>query len=519
MTLSLRKLFFITVFLTGAAVLIFEVTAVRALSPHFGTSIYVVSSVLTTILAALSLGYYFGGRLADKFPDIRLLYLIIGFSGLLMNLLYLLSLYFFPYANQLFPITYGPLVLSIFFYFTPAFLLGIDSPFVIKLLTKTGDDSHNGAVVGSVFFWSTVGSITGSLASGFLLIPFIGVKLTFVITATALSLFACIAYLYAYQETKDFTPRLTLLWIFSITIVSVTLATIIIRSLPVSAKISTLLHQSDGYYSQIEIREYRPSSSEVFRILHRDINNSSAIQLGTTTFAFVYPEYARAYRYLQEDTEDLLMIGGGAYTIPRTLLLEDPNLHIDVVEIEPSLYELAQQYFELPDSPRLQNFATDARTFIQTVDKEYDFIFVDAFQSGHFIPTHLSTTEFFGDIRDILSPDGVLVINLIGIPDQNDTTLIGSLIKTIRTSFPNFRLYAASEHTTRIRNITLVAKCDDQPFSLPDTFLIDLKNGSTTPATELAITTERFFLDKQLVFTDDKAPVEMLVAKQILDSE
>jgi spermidine synthase len=511
-----RPLLLSTVFLTGAAVLIFEVTAVRALSPFFGTSIYVVSSVLTIILAALSFGYYVGGRLADRLPDVRALYLIIGFAGLLMNLLYLLSIFLFPIASQLFPVTYGPLVLSFFFFLAPAFLLGIDSPFVIKLLTKSGDDTHNGATVGSVFFWSTVGSIVGSLASGFLLIPFIGVKLTFVLTATTLSIFSSLAYLYTLPHTKNLRPRVPTTWTFSILIVSVLLAATILKTDFANPNRDTLLYRTDGYYSQIEVREQRPSPTKTMRTLHREVNHSSAIELGTTTFAFQYPEYARAYRHLQTETDNFLMIGGGAYTIPRTLLAEDPNLKIDVVEIEPSLYTLAQTYFELATSSRLRNFSTDARAFLNSTHEQYDVIYIDVFQSGLFIPQHLSTVEFFSDVHDQLTAKGVVIINMIGIPGIPEKSLTGSLIKTIQAVFPELQPYTASNHTQGLQNITLIARKDNQPIDFPDSFMIDRKNGTTTAANHRELPLQNFHLAKQMIFTDDLAPVELLVAKQIL---
>jgi Predicted spermidine synthase with an N-terminal membrane domain len=204
-----RLIFFATIFITGAAVLIFEVAAVRALSPYFGASIYVISSVLTVILAALSLGYYFGGRLADRRPEPGVLYIIIGMSGLVMNGLFYLSLHLFPIAGSVLPITFGPLILAAVFFLMPAFLLGIDSPFVIKLLT-TNDTEHNGAVVGSTFFWSTIGSIVGSLISGFVLIPYLGLDYTFVGTATFLSFISlCAAWVIRRHSQLQFHSHST----------------------------------------------------------------------------------------------------------------------------------------------------------------------------------------------------------------------------------------------------------------------------------------------------------------------
>jgi predicted membrane-bound spermidine synthase len=516
MSKHVQSVLFATVFATGAAVLIFELAAVRALSPYFGASIYVVSGVLTVILAALSVGYYFGGRLADKYPESHLLYTIIAGSGLIMNLLIGLSLVVFPIAGALLPITWGPLFLSLIFFFFPAFLLGIDSPFIIKLLTRPNDTKHNGAVVGSTFFWSTCGSIFGSLVSGFFLIPFLGVKLTFVGTATTLTILACIAYLSIHPYNKHSQASLAQKMILAITLLAVVVAAILFRLEPLPSHPGTLLYRGDGYYSQIEVREIELHPRQIVRVLHREINSSSAIELGTTDFTFQYPEYSRAYRALKPDATSYLAIGGGAYTVPRTLLAEDEDLMIDVVEIEPRLIDLAHTYFELPESPRLTNYPMDARVFLNTIDKKYDVIFMDVFQSGHFIPAHLTTTEFFTSIREHLTDDGLLIINTIGAAGINAKTMTGSLIKTLTQTFPNPHTYLASTETSNLYNIIVIARNNNEPSAIPDSFVVDLKNGSTSPATERLIPLKEFYLDAQMVFTDDLAPVEFLIAKRLL---
>lgn len=514
MSHRLKPILFSTVFLTGAAVLIFEIAAVRALSPYFGASIYVVSSVLTVILAALSLGYWFGGRIADRFPDARLLYIIIAFSGMTMNILYLLSLAAFPLAGEILPITFGPLILSTVFFMLPAFLLGIDSPFVIKLLTDTNDPNHNGAVVGSTFFWSTLGSITGSLASGFLLIPLAGLKLTFVGTASILSLLACFAYLVFARRIKN-EQFISLAWIYSVTIISIFAAAVVIRTGYIGPQSENLLYHTDGFYSQIEVRE-RKTDTATIRILRREVNSSSAIKTGTSSLVFEYSEYARLYKVLQDSTDSYLVIGGGAYTIPRTLLLEDPDLSIDVVEIEPKLYGIAKAYFELPSSERLTDYSMDARTFLHTTDKKYDIIFLDAFQSGHFIPPHLTTREFFLSVRDHLTEEGILIANIIGQSGQNEKSLAGSLIKTMQSVFPSLITFTASNDNQRLKNFIVVGNKSGAHIQLSEDFVIDRKNGSSTPAISRQLSLDDFYLDKQIIFTDDKAPVALLLAKQIL---
>ncbi len=297
---------------------------------------------------------------------------------------------------------------------------------------------------------------------------------------------------------------------------SVVVAALILRAESITTKPGKLLHLSDGYYSQIEVREQQPAPGVVYRSLIRDINHSSAMQTGTTTFVFQYAEYARAYRVLQDHSDNLLMIGGGAYTMPRTLLTEDSELRIDVVEIEPKLYELAQAYFDLPDSPRLRNYATDARSFLNITDRQYDVVIADVFQTGHFIPPHLTTREFFRSVRSALTEEGVFIINIIGMVGENEKTMTGSLIKTIQSVFPNVQVYNASNHDQALRNLVAIAKKDDLPFLLPEDFVIDLKNGSAAAASDRVIPLEKFYLEKQMVLTDDLAPVELLVAKQIL---
>jgi Spermidine synthase len=210
------------------------------------------------------------------------------------------------------------------------------------------------------------------------------------------------------------------------------------------------------------------------------------------------------------------LLGGGAYTIPRTLLAEDPALNIDVVEIEPRLFDLAHTYFELPEDPRLRNFVMDARTYLRTTDEYYDVIFADAFQSGHLIPPHLATREFFTAIKDRLTPDGVFIANVIGIRGLDEKSLTGSLLKTIQSVFPELSVYAAQPDEDHIHNMIIMARKDNQKIVLPPDFMIDLKNGSSTPASERERSLAQYHLDKQVILTDDLAPVELLMAKQIL---
>lgn len=510
-------IYYLTVFLTGAAVLIFEVAAVRMLAPYFGSSLYVLSSVLTTILAALSFGYYFGGRIADRFPTAVTLYCIIGLAGIVMLFLQVLALNILPLSNTIFSITSGPLVLSLTLFFIPAFLLGIDSPFVIKLLTQTETSDHNGALVGSIFFFSTIGSIVGSIAAGFFLIPHLGLTLTVSLVSIMLVVWAICALLILrtinphepFPKSLISLPFIVLLGIGSVLYFSY--LTYNYSSKPTTDKI---LYQADGFYSHLKVFE-RNVNDVTFRFLKNDVNHSSAIIPGTTTPVFTYTQLADMFSVNNPDAKKYLVLGGGSYTIPRFIHSQFPAMNIDVAEIEPGLFPLAHEYFELPISEKITNHEQDARVFLQSTSTQYDVIFSDVMNSGLFIPPHLATVEFFEVFKARLAPDGIAILNFIGSLDTTSLSLTGSMIKTIATVFPNYELVALrGPNHTGTQNMLFILRHEGYPITIPDTKIIDYFNETQKIASSLVVNQNSLTLENQTLFTDDKSKIEPLIVKQ-----
>ncbi|MES2749015.1 MAG: fused MFS/spermidine synthase [Patescibacteria group bacterium] len=514
-----RLMYFITVFLTGAAVLIFEVAAVRMLAPYFGSSLYVLSSVLTTILAALSVGYYFGGRIADRLPHPTILYLIIGSAGLIMLFLQVLATYTLPLSNQIFSITTGPLVLSLLLFFIPAFLLGIDSPFVIKLLTQNNTNAdHNGALVGSIFFFSTIGSIVGSISAGFILIPYLGLTLTILLVSVVLIAWALIAaYIIARSNPQPLTsyslplplPLLVIVGIVSAGYFSfITLTADPIKTTDVT------LYQADGYYSNLHIFD-RTMNGTVFRFLKNDVNNSSAIIPGSPAPVFMYTQLANLFTSHNKDAQSYLVLGGGSYTIPRFIHHEHPTMKIDVAEIEPSLYSLAHTYFELPTTPLISSYEQDARVFLQSTSTQYDVIFSDVMNSGLFIPPHVATVEFFESFKARLAPDGIAILNYIGSLNTSSMSLTGSMINTISTVFPNYQLLALRGVDYKgMQNMIFILRHDGQPITIPDQEIIDYFSSTTKSAPSLLVNKNSLQLNNQTLFTDNKSNIEPLIVRE-----
>ena len=183
------------VFITGACVLVVEVVAIRVLSPYFGNTIFTVSSVISVVLAALSLGYYVGGRVADKHPSQHWFFSIIFTSGLLLLVSYVLGTLALPFVGNIFSISSGPLISSLVLFFLPAFLLGTLSPYAVKLQSLSTPQDGIGAVAGKMFFWSTLGSIVGSLLAGFVFIPHIGVDRIMIANGIVLSVLGLVPLL------------------------------------------------------------------------------------------------------------------------------------------------------------------------------------------------------------------------------------------------------------------------------------------------------------------------------------
>lgn len=490
---------FTTVFITGAAVLIIEIAAVRILSPFYGSSLYVLSSVLTVILSALSAGYWYGGWRADKEKSSEVLYSIISISGVFVLGLLLLSQFLLPLLSHTLSPTVGPLFFSFGLFFIPAFLLGIISPYVIKIQSLTNSIDDIGKVVGATFFWGTCGSIFGSLMTGFFLIPILGVTKTVVLVSILLVSLGLLMPVFTGIKLK-------MLKTFIILLLSLILG-LLVFSIDKTAQ-KNYIYFSDGIYSSIKIQDIildgRPT-----RFLFRDSNASSAIYLDSKELVFPYTKFSLLYKSLTEDPQNILVLGGGAYTVPRTLSHMDKKISIDVVDIEPSLFKLAKEYFDLKDTSKITNYPMDGRVFLkQQRDIKYDMIFGDIFGTDLAAPFHLTTHEFYNLVSENMSDDGVFILNVVGKPEAHQPSLVGGVAKTLKSSFPNVKAYTFSEDTSLSQNVIFVSKNNSNSIEINEWDQAEL--GHTV--TEVTLSENK--LANEILFTDDHSPIEYLASKQ-----
>jgi len=498
------------VFLTGACVLIVEVLAVRVFSPYYGNTIFTVSSVITVILLALSVGYYAGGVLADRRPSRERFFGLILASGVALLLLHVVGTLTLPAVSSALSIEVGPLVSAAMMFLLPAVLMGMVSPYAIKLQSLSAPQQGVGSVAGTIFFWSTLGSITGSLLAGFVLIPTVGVDRVLIAVGVLLVVLGFVPLIVLGARSRKALGAGAGGAILA-------LAAGQFAAQPV-VEAGTIVYRSDGVYQQITIYEGsylgRPA-----RFLLLDRSESGAMFLDSTDpsdLVYDYTKYYSLYKVFTPRVQNALVLGGGAYSIPKALLHELPDAVVDVAEIEPSFLDLAKRYFGAADSPRLRNYVEDGRRFLQDSDTQYDLIFGDVYYSYFSVPPQFTTREFFALARSRLRSEGVFIANMIGDLSRREPSLIMTEIKTFQSVFPNSYFFAveSAERTDQLQNITLVGYNSDRRVDVTappvTTHPEDLIRFLRYKAVDVE---RRFELSSYPVLTDDFSPVEYLTAR------
>jgi len=492
------------VFITGACVLVVEVVATRILAPYFGNTIYSYSSILGVVLAALSIGYYFGGRLADNRPEEKLFYSIVALGGAAIFLLHILTITLLPTLSDTLSITSGPLVASAFLFLPPAVLLGTLSPFAIKLQQVYAPSKGVGTIAGEMFFWSTLGSIAGSLLTGFVLVPYFGVDHIILGVGFLVISLGLVPLLILNGKRFRFKGGLFLL-----------AALMFVTQAPVIADVTnipgTLVYRDDGLYERISIYDDQLNGRPA-RFFQQDRSYSGAMYLDSNELAYDYTKYYSVYKLLKPDTREALVIGGGAYSIPKALLQDSPDMHVDVSEIEPSLYDLGQKYFKVPKTDRLTNYTEDGRRLLSKSDKTYDLIFSDVYYSAYSVPAHFTTQEFFELARDRMNQDGVFVANLIGSLDQQTPSFILSEMRTFQKAFPNSYFFASgSPDSLSTQNIVFVGSKSDKKLDLNSEAVTRQDDPTLARLGSKAVDPRNFDLGQYPVLTDNYAPIEYLL--------
>lgn len=419
------------VFLCGAALMGLELLGARVLAPTMGNSIFVWGSVISSFMIALSLGYWLGGRVADRYGAPRSLGMVIAAAGVWTALCPLAANACLEWSAGLGP-RLGPLVATTLIFFGPALLLAMVSPMGVRLAAAHGI-AHIGRSAGSLYAVSTAGSIVGTLATSFWLIPLLQVEPLIVGIGALLALTALLTLALSAEEEPELAPRelgvrstnAVVVLAIAGCVASFAMFMAVNQPAPVNADGEQVLFRADTQYHRITVTEAGGARS-----LRFDKSKQSVIDLSDGYSSLIaYPNYLHLALAVTPDAKRVLVLGLGAGAVTKRMWHDYPQMRIDSVEIDPVVVDVAERYFGLPEDPRLRVTVADARRYVQTTKETYDIIIVDAYYADS-LPFHLTTTEFFQETKARLAPDGVVAYNVISPVQGAKSDLFRSMYRT-----------------------------------------------------------------------------------------
>ncbi|HEV3229944.1 MAG TPA: fused MFS/spermidine synthase [Solirubrobacteraceae bacterium] len=479
------------VFVVGAASLGSEIALARLVAPYFGASTIVWANTIAVVLVALSLGYWWGGRLADRRPEP-------GFMCALV-LAAAVGLAIVPFVGK--PLLdagtraldsisvgafVGSLVAVLLLAAAPVLLLGAITPFALRLSLAAVEDS--GTVAGALYGLSTAGSLLGTFLAALVLVPFAGTHRTFLIFALALALAASLG-----------RPRLGL---------PVALVVGVLIALPAGAIKSSsadgrVIYETETPYQYVRVVQSPDGTRRL------ELNEGLAVHSLYRPGSFLTGDYWDEFLVLPGAVDArapsrLAVLGDAAGTTARAYGHYFAGTAVDGVELDGRLTDIGRRFFGL-GGPHLRLITADARPFLRQSHTRYDSIFLDAYRQPY-IPFYLVTREFFALVRDHLTPTGSLVVN-VGHPSDSNQ-LERAVSATLRTEFP-YVMRDASEPTN---TIVLASTAPPSAARLAANRLpADLRPIAVAAARRLGPA-----LRGGPVYTDDRAPVEWLVDRSII---
>ncbi len=414
--------------------MVVEIAGGRAIAPYLGSTIYTWASVIGFVLGALSAGYYVGGKLADRYKDRRHLSYVFVAAAFCTLIIPVLIAIIVPYSVP-FDLAVASIITS--FALVPASIFyGMVGPYAIKLITKKGQE---GRVSGRVFAISTVGSIIGVLGTGFMLIPNIAISYTFILAA--LSMFLCSLII-------GYDAKIPDLFVFAVFIVFVSTISF---SPPVCGEI---IYSTSSEYYEINILKTSLEGVQSL-VLFLDSSPSSAIAVdGSLPFGYV--KKSRLGYELTDNPERALVIGVAAGTQVEDLKGHFPNLRVDGVEIDEKTVGLGERYFGLEIDNRTEITIDDARRYVKSTSRSYDIVLMDVFR-GSSIPYHLASVEFVRELKAIMEPEGVFIINIISPVEGEQATLLSLIHNTLSQEFSNVIVLPVGDDPYKTQNCIIIA--------------------------------------------------------------
>ncbi|MGI8461890.1 MAG: spermidine synthase [Solirubrobacterales bacterium] len=488
-----NRFLYLLVFAVGMGSLGAEIAAARLLAPFFGASTIVWANTIGVVLVALSIGYWLGGRFADRHPHREgLCRLALAASVLIALIPFIAQPFFEVSVDALDEISAGAFIGSLFAVLiligVPLVMLGACSPWAIRLAVP--DVEHAGETAGRLYAISTAGSLLGTMLSALVLIPFVGTQRTFITFALVIALVAA--------------AGLGWRWF------ALPAALAVVIALPVGtvkgSEEGEVIFETDTEHQYVRVVEQEDGD----RLL--ELNEGQAVHSfypgdGSYLTDDVWDGYSvLPFTALDEPPERIAILGNAAGTTARAYGEFFPETVVHGVEIDAELTEVGERYFDL-SNPNFEAFHEDARPWLRRSEGDYDVIMVDAYRQPY-IPFYLATEEFFELVREKLAPGGVVIVNA-GHPEGNDD-LEKVLARTMSEVFPTVLRDPLEPTNTLLIGSEAPASAANLRDELPE-----------LPRELQAVAAERITeigprLPGGEVYTDDRAPVEWLIDRSIL---
>ena len=495
----------VLVFVGGFVSLGIEISASRLVEAYFGSSILVWATLIGLVLAYLSAGYFLGGKLADRFPRFDFLYRLAFLAGFFTGLVPLAA------GPILQKVDLGALLLSpggslawgvaLFFgvallFAVPVTLLGMLPPFALRLLLRNVKTA--GEVGGKLYAFSTVGSILGAFSPPLVLIPYLGVRRTFL----ALALLMMAVALPGLVASSR--------WRGGVYFVPFVLIGVILPLWGGPLKQSEgLLYEVESPYNYVQVVKW---GDDVYLRLNegfgvQSVYNPHQLLTGGVWDYFLVAPLFRKPPFDPRNVEAVCILGLAGGTEARLYrAVYDPDV-MDGVELDPAVVDAARRYLAL-DEAGVNVVMDDGRRFLRRTGRRYDVVMVDAYRPPY-IPFHLTTVEFFAEVRCHLDDGGVVAVNVARTAD--DYRLVNAVAATMSRVFDGVFLVDEPPLGEVVQNTLVVGTTERVDF---DDFVV---NASLVDDPRLLAVVKgvlprvREFSGGGIVLTDDHAPVERIV--------
>jgi spermidine synthase len=484
---TLHARFGLVAFLVGGATLATEISASRLLAPFFGASTVVWANIIGLTLAYLALGYWLGGRLADRRPEPRVLGAILLVAAVALAVTPFAARPFLRWALHGFDTVsvgsvVGSFLAALALFAVPVTALGAAAPFLVRLALDTVAEA--GRVAGRLYALSTAGSLAGTFLAALVTIPWLGTQRTLVGTA------ACVAV--------GAGLLLRSAWLLAPVAVAALLA------IP-PPHIKSAIYQTESRYQYIRVVSDGHGGRDLE--LNEGVATHSTWRPDTVLTGRYWDLFLMLPPLLPHPPERMLVLGNAGGTIGRAYGRFYPRVQVDGVEIDPKLNQVARRFFGAGDNPRMRLIAADGRPWLERTKRRYDVIVVDAYRQPY-VPFYLATSEFFRLARDHLRPGGAIALNVAATP--GDRKLSRAIGTTLLTSFPQAWRWRA----LRFNDVLFALR---EPVTREE---LERRAAAAPGRIKLLLPLFRRRLEavrpEGSPLTDDRAPVEWLTDQMIL---